>query len=408
MPLLQDIKIAIDAVRANLGRAILTCLIIAVGIMALVGMLTAIDGMKASITDNFSLLGTNTFTIINGSAFVDFDEDEYTEYKNIDLKQCLDFKERFKFPAVVSNYINYTWQAVVKSPYEKSNPNVNITGADENYLIINGQDLAEGRYISRSDVQNELQVAVIGDELNLKLFDGVSAINKTIVTGGNKYLVIGVLKSKGQAFDFGSNRIMLVPYTTGHKKFFQPGSSYSIGVKVTDHTMLAAAQSYATGIFRNVRGLTPKMPLNFDFQSSDGLSTKLISSLSFVSIAAYVIAFITLFGATIGLMNIMLVSVKERTREIGTRKALGAKRGQILRQFLMEAIVICQFGGLGGIILGIIAGNVVSSMIDGPMVIPWAWIILAIVLCTIVGLLAGIMPARQAAKLDPIESLRYE
>ncbi|MFM9945962.1 MAG: ABC transporter permease [Bacteroidia bacterium] len=408
MSLLQDIKIAIEAVRANLGRAILTCLIIAVGIMALVGMLTAIDGMKASITQNFSLLGTNTFTIINGSAFVDFGEHENTEYKSIDIKQCATFKKRFQFPAVVSNYITYSWQAVVKSDYDKSNPNVNITGTDENYLIINGQEIAQGRFISAADVENEVQVAVIGDELNQKLFDGVSAINKIIITGGNKYLVVGVLKSKGQAFDFGSNKIMIVPYTSGNKKFYQPGGSYSIGVKVNDHTMLEAAQSYATGIFRNVRGLTPKMVNNFDFQSSDGLSTKLISSLSFVSIAAYVIAFITLFGAAIGLMNIMLVSVKERTREIGTRKALGAKRGQILRQFLMEAIVICQLGGLGGIILGLIVGNLVSGMIDGPMVFPWAWITLAIVLCTIVGLLAGIMPARQAAKLDPIESLRYE
>lgn len=408
MSILQDIKIALEAVRANLGRAILTCLIIAVGIMALVGMLTAIDGMKASITQNFSLLGSNTFTIINGSAFVDFDEDEYTEYKPIDLRQCITFKERYKFPALVSNYITYSWQAVAKSAYEKSNPNVNITGADENYLAINGLEISVGRYLSATDVENELQVAVIGEELNLKLFPDVSAINKIIITGGNKYLVVGVLKSKGQAFDFGSNRIMIVPYTTGNKKFFQPGGSYSIGVKVNDHKMLDAAQSYATGVFRSVRGLTPKMVNNFDFQSSDGLSTKLISSLSFVSVAAYVIAFITLFGAAIGLMNIMLVSVKERTREIGTRKALGAKSSQILRQFLMEAIVICQLGGLGGIVLGLIVGNLVSSMIDGPMVFPWAWITLAIVLCTIVGLLAGIMPARQAAKLDPIESLRYE
>ena len=404
----QDIKIALEAVRANLGRAILTCLIIAVGIMALVGMLTAIDGMKASITQNFSLLGANTFTIINGSAFVDFDEDEYKEYKVIDLKQCERFKERYNFPAIVSSSINYSWMAVVKSPYKKSNPNVNITGADENYLSINGQDLAQGRYISATDVAEEKQVAVIGAELNEILFSSVSAINKTIVTGGIKYLVIGVLKSKGQAFDFGSNRILIIPYTSGNKKFYQPNSSYSIGVKVKDYAMLAAAQSYATGIFRNVRGLEPKMSNNFDFQSSDGLSTKLISSLSFVSIAAYVIAFITLFGAAIGLMNIMLVSVKERTREIGTRKALGAKQSQILRQFLMEAIVICQLGGIVGIVLGLIVGNLVSTLIDGPMVFPWAWISLAIALCTAVGLLAGIMPARQAAKLDPIESLRYE
>ena len=408
MSLLQNISIAIEAVRANIGRAILTCLIIAIGIMALVGMLTAIDGMKASITQNFSLLGTNTFTIINGSSFVDFDEDENTIYKPIDLKQCEEFKELFKFPALVSNYITYSWQAVVKSAYDKSNPNVMITGADDNYLDIQGQELSKGRFITATDVEDGLQVAVIGNELEQTLFDGVNPINKTVLSGGNKFLIIGILKSKGQAFDFGSNRIMIVPYTSGNKKFYQPGGSYSIGVKVKDHTMLKAAENYGTGIFRNIRGLTPKMASNFDFESSDGLSNKLISSLSFISVAAYVIAFITLFGAAIGLMNIMLVSVKERTREIGTRMALGAMRKQILRQFLIEAIVICQIGGIGGILLGLLAGNAVSSMIGGPMVVPWSWIGLAILLCTMVGLLAGIIPARQAARLDPIESLRYE
>lgn len=408
MTLFQDIRIALGAVKANLGRAILTCLIIAIGIMALVGMLTAIDGMKASITSNFSLLGSNTFTIINGSAFVDFDEEDYKEYKTIDLKQCNTFKERYTFPAIVSSYITYTWTAVIKSAYGKSNPNINIVGADENYLIINGQELSQGRYISSTDIENEMQVAVIGEELNQILFGNVSSLNKTIVAGGTKFLVIGVLKSKGQAFDFGSNKVLIIPYSIGKKKYYQAGSSYSIGVKVINHAHMEAAKSYAESLFRSIRGLTPKMATNFDFQASDGLSTVLISSLSFVSIAAYVIAFITLFGAAIGLMNIMLVSVKERTREIGTRKALGAKQSQILRQFLMEAIVICQLGGLGGIALGLIVGNAVSSLIDGPLVFPWAWIMLAIVLCTLVGLLAGIMPARQAARLDPIESLRYE
>jgi len=408
MNFFQDLSIAIEAVKANLGRAILTCLIIAVGIMALVGMLTAIDGMKASITQNFSLLGTNTFTIINGSAFVDFSNSEHIEYKKIDLQQCEDFKKNFQFPAVVSSYISYSMTSVVKSAYEKSNPNVEIKGIDENYLEINGQSIEVGRFISSSDLENELQVAVIGNELKEKLFKGVDPIQKIINSGGHKFVVIGVLKSKGQAFDFGSNRVVLVPYTSGTKKFFQPGSSYSIGVKVSDHEQLASAQSFAKGVFRNVRKLTPSMADNFDFQTSDGLSSKLISSLSFVSVAAYVIAFITLFGAAIGLMNIMLVSVKERTREIGTRKALGAKNNQILRQFLMEAIVICQMGGIGGIILGILVGNSVSSMIDGPMILPWVWIFLAIILCTIVGLLAGLIPARQASRLDPIESLRYE
>ncbi|NUM32426.1 MAG: ABC transporter permease [Bacteroidetes bacterium] len=409
MTILNDIKIAIEAVKSNIGRAILTCLIIAVGIMALVGMLTAIDGMKASITKNFSLLGTNTFTIINGSAFVDFDDEyENIDYKPISIKEALCFKENFKFPGLVSVYMTYSWTAIVKYGTVKSNPNVQLTGADENFLEINGQEIEMGRFISASDVSNELQVAVIGKELKEILFKKKSALNKNIIVGGKKYLVIGVLKSKGQAFDFGSNRIVIMPYTNGKKSFYNPGSSYNIGVKVFDYKMLDPALNYSKAVFRNIRNLKPKMSNNFDFETSDGISNRLISSLTFVSIAAYVIAFITLFGASIGLMNIMLVSVKERTREIGTRKAIGAKNVQILRQFLTEAVIICQIGGLGGIVLGIAVGNIVSSLIDGPMILPWTWILLAIVLCTLVGLVSGIMPARHAARLDPIDSLRYE
>lgn len=406
---IDDTKIALDSVKSNIGRAILTCLIIAIGIMALVGMLTAIDGMKASITKNFSLLGTNSFTIINGSAFVDFDdENENIDYKPISLKDALLFKDNFKFPALVSVNMSYTWTAIVKSSNTKSNPNVQLVGADNNFLEINGQQIERGRFISDYDVQNEMRVAVIGNELKEILFKNIDALGKTIICGGKKFVIIGILKSKGQAFDFGSNRILIIPYTTGKKSFYQVGNSYNIGVKVYNYQMLNPAIDYSKSIFRNIRNLKPKMSNNFDFQTSDGISNRLISSLSFVSIAAYVIAFITLFGASIGLMNIMLVSVKERTREIGTRKALGAKNAQILRQFLTEAIIICQIGGITGIFLGIIVGNMVSSLIDGPMVFPWAWIIMAIILCTTVGLLSGIFPARQASKLDPIESLRYE
>lgn len=409
MTLIDDIKIALVSVKSNIGRAILTCLIIAIGIMALVGMLTTIDGMKASITKNFSLLGTNTFTIINGSAFIDFnDEYENIDYKPISIKEAESFKNYFKFPALVSVYMSYSWAAVVRSSFAKSNPNVQLTGADENFLEINGQELYKGRFITKQEVEHQMRVAVIGNELNEILFKNNNAIGKTINCGGEKFMVIGILKSKGQAFDFGSNRIVILPYTTGKKNFYQSGKSYNIGVKVFNYTMLNTAIDYSKSLFRNIRKLKPKMSNNFDFETSDGISNRLISSLSFVSIAAYVIAFITLFGASIGLMNIMLVSVKERTKEIGTRKAIGAKNVQILKQFLTETIIICQIGGLAGIVLGIIVGNIVSSLIDGPLIFPWAWIILAIILCTFVGLLSGIMPARQAAKLNPIESLRYE
>ncbi len=222
-----------DAIKANLGRAILTCLIIAIGIMALVGMLTAIDGMKSSITQNFSLLGTNTFTIINGSAFVSFHDEEDIEYKVIDLKQCEAFKKEYDFPAIVTTNISYSWNSIFKSAYEKSNPNVQIRGTDENYLEINGQELEMGRFISQADLDNALQVAVIGEELKTSLFGNINPVNKIISSGGHKFLVIGVLKSKGQAFDFGSNRIVLVPYTAGNKKFYQPGLSYEIGCWTT-------------------------------------------------------------------------------------------------------------------------------------------------------------------------------
>jgi putative ABC transport system permease protein len=249
---------------------------------------------------------------------------------------------------------------------------------------------------------------VIGQEISENLFNKQSPIDKTIKVGAVNMRVIGVLKSKGSAYDFGGDRVVVSPVSVARHSFPMSNGSYNIGVAVDDVMALDPTADYSVSLFRQVRKLKIKEEENFSIVKSDSLSQALLSNLQLIILAAVLIASITLLGAAIALMNIMLVSVTERTKEIGTRKAIGAKSKTVLNQFVIEAITICQLGGLGGVVFGLIIGNLTSNYIGGSFIVPWDWIVLALVVCTIVGLFAGIWPAYKASKIDPIEALRYE
>lgn len=386
-------------------------MIIAFGIMALVGILTAIDAVEYYLNDNFAMMGSNTFNIQNRELRVHIggNSKKAKQFERIDYRQAMKFKEEYDFPATTSLFIYGTGIATIKYESEKTNPNVQVMGVDENYILTSGLEIESGRNFIPEEIHSGNHVTIIGSEIASKLFKkNIDPIGKIISVGAGKYKVIGVLAEKGSSVGFSGDRSCLAPMGNVRQYFSRPNMNYRISVMVTDQTQMEAAVGEATGVFRRIRKDKAGEDDSFSIIKSDNISNMLIGLTSKIQVGATVIGFITLLGAAIGLMNIMLVSVTERTREIGIRKAIGATSRTIRNQFLVEAIVIAQIGGVLGVIAGILIGNGVSAITGSAFIIPWLWIVLGLALCFVVALLSGIIPANKAASLDPIESLRYE
>ncbi len=404
----ENIRIALQSVSSHMLRTILTVSIIAFGIMALVGILTSIDAVKNFFEENFMRMGANTFTIRNRSLQAEQRRGS-SDYKAISWAEAKQFKEDFTFPSVVSVSVQVSWNATAVYRSRKTNPNLRVTGIDENYLVTSGEELAAGRSFTLDEVLSGSYVCIIGNEVANNLFPGVNDPTGEMITlGPGKYIVAGVLKKSGSSFGFSGDRNVYIPINNARQRYALNDKSFNINVMVGKATSLDAAIGEATGLFRQIRKLRIGQSDNFSMVRSDSFVNIMLENTRLISLAATIIGLITLAGAAIGLMNIMLVSVTERTREIGTRKAIGANKRTIRNQFLTEAIVIGQLGGLLGIILGIVIGNLVAHIIGSRFIIPWAWMIVGVILCFIVGILSGYLPANRAANLDPIEALRYE
>jgi putative ABC transport system permease protein len=407
---IENLRISLRAIRSNRLRAILTMLIIAFGIMALVGILTAIDAIKGSLTNQFAMMGANTFTITSRGFNVVIGSSE-TRVKNhsyISYREAMEFKERFQEPAVSSISVTASGMATISYREEETNPIVQLLGVDENYMDVAGYEIDYGRNFIGNEVETNRSLAVIGSDLVRDLFmENEDPIDKIINVAGVKLKVIGVLKTKGASI-IASDNVCFMPVTTARHYFSRPSMTYSISVMPLRGTSMAMLESEAEGLFRVIRGLDPRDETDFNISKSDQIADLLIENIKFVTIAATIIGFITLFGAAIGLMNIMLVSVTERTREIGVRKAMGAKTMIIKRQFLYESVLISQFGGILGILFGLLIGNIISSALQSSFIVPWRWVFGGVALCFIVGVISGYFPAVRAAKIDPIEALRYE
>lgn len=409
--LIENVKVAFGAIRSQWLRAILTMLIIAIGITALVGILTSIDGIKSSITSNFTSMGANTFTIRNRGSNIRIGKGgkKPKHYTRVTYREAVRFKEEFEFPAKVSVSAVASFAATLKHASEKTQPNINVVGCDANYFVASGYEILDGRNFTEMEERFGIPVIVIGQEIEKALFPGtIEAVGKEIAVGAHKYKVIGVLAEKGSSMSFGGDKTTMIPLTNARQHFLRPKTSFSISVLADNVVSLESAISEATGKFRVVRGVKAGEENNFEIVRSDNLSKMLVENLYEVQVAGFFIGIITLLGAAIGLMNIMLVSVTERTREVGVRKALGATKAFIRLQFLVEAVSISVLGGLFGILFGIMIGNGVSSFIGGGFIIPWLWIGTGVVICFVVGVVSGIYPAIKASNLDPIESLRFE
>ena len=407
----ENFRISFLSIRSNILRTTLTVLIIAFGIMALIGILTTIDSLKRSVNSSFSAMGANSFSIRsrNFNVRIGNQRDRVKNYSKISFSEAERFKKEFKLPAVVSVSIGASGTATIKYESEKTNPNVSVRGVDENYLVTAGYEVEKGRNFTEADIRSGENTVLIGSEVASSLFkQGQDPIDKVITVSNGKYRVIGVLREKGATMMGSGDRLCCLPVTNVRQYFSYPNMSFGVTILPNEGLGMEEAMGEAESLFRVIRGLDPMDATDFYVVRSDSIAELLISSVSSITIAATLIGIITLLGAAIGLMNIMLVAVAERTQEIGIRKAIGANNKTIKQQFLFEAILVGQLGGIVGIILGIIVGNIIPLIAGGSFVIPWAWIFLGFTLCFIVGVISGIYPARKAAKLDPIESLRFE
>lgn len=407
----ENIRVATDSIKGNKLRAFLTMLIIFFGITALVGISSAIDAMKASINSNFTSMGANSFTIRNKETSVKVGRHgkRSKKHPSISYKEAMRFKEEFDFPVTTAVSTMASFAARIKYGSEKTNPNIQLFGGDENYLATSGYELESGRNFSPQEIVGGTHLVIIGKDVETDLFKKKqSALDKTITINNGKYRVIGILASKGNSMGFGGDKVCIIPLTTARQYYGTQDMSFTISVLAKNTQWLNLALGEATGLFRKIRGVPLGEEDSFEITKADNLANMLIGLTSKASTGAIIIGIITLIGASIGLMNIMLVSVTERTREIGIRKALGATSAIIKNQFLIESIVICVFGGFFGILMGIITANLISYNLSSEFFMPWFWIIVGFVVCLVVGLISGYLPAKRASQLDPIESLRFE
>lgn len=409
--IIENIRISLHSIKSHLLRTIITISIIALGITALVGILTSIDSIRYFLNDNFSMMGSNTLTIQNRGMRIRMGNQDIRPktYRAITFQEAMRFSEEFDFPAHTSVFTYGTGMATLIYGSEKTHPNVAVIGTDDEYMATSGNEIAKGRNFNIMEMAYGSNVAILGNGIISTLFkSGVDPLGKMISIGPDKYQVIGVLKEKGSSIGITSDNHCIVPIENVRRKFGRPNMTFSINIMVPKAELIDAAENEATGLFRTIRQVRAGEETNFDVMKSDRVAEMLFENLKYLRMAATIIGLITLAGAAIGLMNIMLVSVTERTREIGIRKAIGATRTTIRNQFLVEAIVIAQIGGIIGIVLGILAGNGLGALIGSGFIVPWVWIIGGVILCLIVALLSGILPATKAANLDPVESLRYE
>ncbi len=413
MNFLENIKLALESIRTNFLRSLLTLMIIAVGITCLVGILTATDTILFSISDSFNRVGANSFSIYPKRETIKTNTGgEMTKRAApIVFDQAMKFKEEFDQAGVTTAVSMYCLNnAELKFGKEKTNPTVRVYGVDENYLDVSAYDVELGRNFTVNEVMSGDHKVIIGSEIVELLFNEKpsAAVNQLIQIGATRYKIVGVLKEKGSAVNNGADRRVFIPLLNAKRYYGYADKRYDIMSAVQQTTQIENAISAGIGVMRNVRKLKVSEDNDFEIRKSDGILERLKEMTTQLRLATFAIVFITLIGAAIGLMNIMLVSVTERTREIGLRKAIGATSTNVLTQFLMEAVVITILGGIVGVILGMILGFVIAQYFNTSFVVPVQWMILAFVVCAITGVVSGLYPAVKAARLDPIESLRYE
>lgn len=407
----ENVRIAFGSIRTQLLRTILTVLIIAIGITALVGILTVVAALENTISSDFASMGANTFNINQYENETRNRGRQEREIINpiISYPEAVAFKNKFKYPFTETSLsFTATSTAEVKYQSTKTDPEITVVGVDEHFITNSGLETSLGRNFNGFDIDNNTYACVVGSDFEKGLLKDMNPIDKIISIRGAKFKVIGVLKEKGSTFGNSQDLRVLIPIQVARSLFTAPNINYTMSIMVGKKELLDQAIDNATSTMRRVRKLSPVKDNNFGVVRSDDLINRILGITKYLGLASWLIGIITVLGSSIALMNIMIVSVTERTREIGVRKALGAKKTTIAFQFFIETLLIGQLGGLVGIIFGILIGFGIATAMSFAFVIPWGAIMSAFITSFAVAIVSGLYPAIKAAKLDPIEALRYE
>ncbi len=404
----EILKLAYDSLKANKLRSSLTMLGIAVGVFSVIGVMTVISGLKGSIESGLNVLGANSFQFMKYPALNFSDpRQRFANRRDIDYHQAQRFKELMGEQAQVSLMLRRGGRVATYLD-RRTNPNVILGGGDENFISSRNYEIAAGRNLGPDDVEFGRAVVLLGDELSNKLFPNENPLGRMVRIDGQNYTVVGLLSKKGSSFGQSQDNFAVTPISQFLEAYGRSGRSIAVNIQAKNQAELKAIEEVAIGTMRLVRGLDPEDPNDFEVFSNDSLIEAFNSIANTVAVGAFVISAIALLASGVGVMNIMLVSVTERTKEIGIRKSIGAKKRNILTQFLIEAVVLSMVGGLGGIAVGVIGGNVVAGMLNATAVFPWGWAFGGMTVCSGIGIVFGFYPAWKAASLDPIEALRYE